>query len=120
MWVCKGFGDATKGAASDRFHIAWDDIHPASFPLLGSLMSRHNSMELPSMASRLYTNLRRHRKARIKVHQRSRGEANTLPTAPAISLERPGLLPTARGRCRGAGARRLITFSGRIPWNFGL
>jgi phage replication-related protein YjqB (UPF0714/DUF867 family) len=39
MWVCKGFGDATKGA-SDRWHITSDDIHPASFPLLGSLMSR--------------------------------------------------------------------------------
>jgi len=39
MWACKGFGDATKGA-SDRWHITSDDIHPASFPLLGSLMSR--------------------------------------------------------------------------------
>jgi phage replication-related protein YjqB (UPF0714/DUF867 family) len=39
MWVCKGFGDATKGASA-RFHITSDDIHPASFPLLGSLMSR--------------------------------------------------------------------------------
>ena len=39
------------------------------------------------MASRLYTNLRRHRKARIKVHSSHRqGEANTLATAPAISL----------------------------------
>jgi hypothetical protein len=38
-WACKGFGDATKGA-SDRWHITSDDIHPASFPLLGSLMSR--------------------------------------------------------------------------------
>ena len=39
MWACKGFGDATKGA-SDRWHITSDDIHPASFPLLGSLMAR--------------------------------------------------------------------------------
>jgi phage replication-related protein YjqB (UPF0714/DUF867 family) len=39
MWVCKGFGDATKGA-SDRWHITSGDIHPASFPVLGSLMSR--------------------------------------------------------------------------------
>jgi len=39
MWACRGFGDATKGA-SDRWHITSDDIHPASFPLLGSLMSR--------------------------------------------------------------------------------
>jgi len=42
MWVCKGFGDATRGA-SDRWHITSDDIHPASFPLLGSLMSRRFS-----------------------------------------------------------------------------
>ena len=40
MWVCKGFGDSTKGAF-DRWHITSTDIHPASFPLLGSLMSRH-------------------------------------------------------------------------------
>jgi phage replication-related protein YjqB (UPF0714/DUF867 family) len=39
MWACKGFGDETKGA-SDRWHITSDDIHPASFPLLGALMSR--------------------------------------------------------------------------------
>jgi phage replication-related protein YjqB (UPF0714/DUF867 family) len=39
LWLCKGFGDNTKGA-SDRWHITSTDIHPASFPLLGSLMSR--------------------------------------------------------------------------------
>src|SRR5262245_3772949 len=39
LWVCKGFGDTTKGA-SDRWHITSTDIHPASFPLLGALMSR--------------------------------------------------------------------------------
>jgi len=39
MWVCKGFGDATKGASA-RWHITSDDIHPASFPVLGSLISR--------------------------------------------------------------------------------
>lgn len=39
LWVCKGFGDDTKGAF-DRWHITSTDIHPASFPLLGSLMSR--------------------------------------------------------------------------------
>jgi phage replication-related protein YjqB (UPF0714/DUF867 family) len=38
-WLCKGFGDDNKGA-SDRWHITSDDINPASFPLLGSLMSR--------------------------------------------------------------------------------
>ena len=38
-WLCKGFGDDNKGA-SDRWHITSDDIDPASFPLLGSLMSR--------------------------------------------------------------------------------
>src|SRR5262249_1316214 len=37
-WLCKGFGDDNKGA-SDRWHITADDINPASFPLLGSLMS---------------------------------------------------------------------------------
>jgi hypothetical protein len=36
-WLCKGFGDDNKGA-SDRWHITSDDINPASFPLLGSLM----------------------------------------------------------------------------------
>jgi phage replication-related protein YjqB (UPF0714/DUF867 family) len=39
LWVCKGFGDHTKGAF-DRWHITSTDIHPASFPLLGALMSR--------------------------------------------------------------------------------
>jgi phage replication-related protein YjqB (UPF0714/DUF867 family) len=39
LWVCKGFGDKFKGAF-DRWHITSTDIHPASFPLLGSLMSR--------------------------------------------------------------------------------
>ena len=38
-WLCKGFGDDNKGA-SDRWHITSDDINPASFPLLGSLMLR--------------------------------------------------------------------------------
>ena len=38
-WLCKGFGDDNKGA-SDRWHITSDDINPASFPLLESLMSR--------------------------------------------------------------------------------
>jgi hypothetical protein len=37
--MCKGFGDETKGA-SDRWHITSTDLHPASFPLLGSIMSR--------------------------------------------------------------------------------
>ena len=39
LWLCKGFGDEVRGA-SDRWHITSDDIHPASFPSLGSLMSR--------------------------------------------------------------------------------
>jgi phage replication-related protein YjqB (UPF0714/DUF867 family) len=39
LWMCKGFGDDTKGA-SDRWHITSTDLHPASFPLLGSIMSR--------------------------------------------------------------------------------
>jgi phage replication-related protein YjqB (UPF0714/DUF867 family) len=39
LWLCKGFGDAAKGA-SDRWHITSTDLHPASFPLLQSLMSR--------------------------------------------------------------------------------
>jgi hypothetical protein len=39
LWVCKGFGDSTKGAF-DRWHITSTDIHPASFPLLRSVMSR--------------------------------------------------------------------------------
>jgi phage replication-related protein YjqB (UPF0714/DUF867 family) len=39
LWMCKGFGDETKGA-SDRWHITSTDLHPASFPLLGSIMSR--------------------------------------------------------------------------------
>jgi len=42
LWSCKGFGDSIKGA-SDRFHITADDLHPASFPLLGSLLSRRFS-----------------------------------------------------------------------------
>src|SRR5262249_49383000 len=42
LWSCKGFGDSIKGA-SDRFHITSDDLHPASFPLLGSLLSRRFS-----------------------------------------------------------------------------
>jgi phage replication-related protein YjqB (UPF0714/DUF867 family) len=42
LWSCKGFGDAIRGA-SDRWHITSTDLHPASFPLLGSLMSRRFS-----------------------------------------------------------------------------
>jgi len=39
LWMCKGFGDDTKGPF-DRWHITSTDLHPASFPLLGSIMSR--------------------------------------------------------------------------------
>ena len=39
LWMCKGFGDEAQGA-SDRWHITSTDLHPASFPLLGSIMSR--------------------------------------------------------------------------------
>ena len=39
LWMCKGFGDETKGA-SDRWHITSTDLRPASFPLLGSIISR--------------------------------------------------------------------------------
>ena len=42
LWSCKGFGDAIQGA-SDRWHITSTDLHPASFPLLESLMSRRFS-----------------------------------------------------------------------------
>jgi phage replication-related protein YjqB (UPF0714/DUF867 family) len=38
-WLCKGYGDAAKGA-SDRWHITSTDLHPKCFPLLQSLMSR--------------------------------------------------------------------------------
>jgi phage replication-related protein YjqB (UPF0714/DUF867 family) len=39
LWLCKGFGDDIRGAI-DRWHITSTDLHPASFPLLGSLLSR--------------------------------------------------------------------------------
>ncbi|HYT54601.1 MAG TPA: poly-gamma-glutamate hydrolase family protein [Verrucomicrobiae bacterium] len=39
LWLCKGFGDAAKGAF-DRWHITSTDLNPASFPLLQALMSR--------------------------------------------------------------------------------
>jgi phage replication-related protein YjqB (UPF0714/DUF867 family) len=39
LWLCKGFGDAAKGAY-DRWHITSTDLNPACFPLLQSLMSR--------------------------------------------------------------------------------
>jgi phage replication-related protein YjqB (UPF0714/DUF867 family) len=39
LWLCKGFGDAAKGA-SDRWHITADDLQPACFPLLAQVMSR--------------------------------------------------------------------------------
>jgi phage replication-related protein YjqB (UPF0714/DUF867 family) len=39
LWLCKGFGDAAKGA-SDRWHITSTDLNPACFPLLQSLMCR--------------------------------------------------------------------------------
>src|SRR5262245_21953228 len=42
LWLCKGFGDGFKGA-SDRFHITSEDLHPRSFPSLGSLLSRRFS-----------------------------------------------------------------------------
>src|SRR5207247_8273691 len=38
-WLCKGHGDAAKGA-SYRWHITSTDLHPEGFPLLQSLMSR--------------------------------------------------------------------------------
>jgi len=38
-WVCRGSGDATKGAF-DRWHITSTDLQPACFPLLASVMTR--------------------------------------------------------------------------------
>ena len=38
-WLCKGSGDAAKGAF-DRWHITADDLQPACFPLLEPLVSR--------------------------------------------------------------------------------
>ena len=39
LWLCKGYGDAVKGAF-DRWHITADDLQPACFPLLQPLVSR--------------------------------------------------------------------------------
>ena len=39
LWLCKGDGDAAKGA-SDRWHITSTDLQPACFPLLQRLSSR--------------------------------------------------------------------------------
>lgn len=39
LWLCKGDGDAAKGAF-DRWHITSTDLQPACFPLLLSLMPR--------------------------------------------------------------------------------
>ena len=38
-WLCKGFGDANKGA-HDRWHITSTDLQPACFPLLRAITSR--------------------------------------------------------------------------------
>jgi len=38
-WLCKGFGDANKGA-HDRWHITSTDLQPACFPLLREISSR--------------------------------------------------------------------------------
>src|SRR5262245_24770162 len=38
-WICKGFGDASKGA-HDRWHITSTDIQPACFPKLRAISSR--------------------------------------------------------------------------------
>ena len=38
-WLCKGFGNADKGAF-DRWHITSTDLQPACFPRLQSLMTR--------------------------------------------------------------------------------
>lgn len=38
-WTCRGYGDGLKGAF-DRWHITSTDLHPASFPLLQSLVAR--------------------------------------------------------------------------------
>ncbi len=39
LWLCKGDGDAAKGAF-DRWHITSTDLQPACFPLLQSLISQ--------------------------------------------------------------------------------
>jgi phage replication-related protein YjqB (UPF0714/DUF867 family) len=39
VWLCKGYGDAAKGA-SDRWHITSTDLQPTCFPLLAPLISR--------------------------------------------------------------------------------
>ena len=39
LWLCKGDGDAAKGAF-DRWHITSTDLQPACFPLLQPLISR--------------------------------------------------------------------------------
>src|SRR5262249_49477865 len=38
-WLCKGYGDAAKGAF-DRWHITSTDVQPTCFPLLQPLISR--------------------------------------------------------------------------------
>ena len=38
-WICKGYGDDVK-KAFDRWHITSTDLHPASFPLLQTLITR--------------------------------------------------------------------------------
>jgi phage replication-related protein YjqB (UPF0714/DUF867 family) len=38
-WLCKGYGDAVKGAF-DRWHITSTDLQPTCFPLLEPLISR--------------------------------------------------------------------------------
>jgi phage replication-related protein YjqB (UPF0714/DUF867 family) len=38
-WICKGYGDKLK-RASGRWHITSTDLHPASFPLLRTLITR--------------------------------------------------------------------------------
>jgi phage replication-related protein YjqB (UPF0714/DUF867 family) len=38
-WLCKGYGDAAKGAF-DRWHITSTDLQPTCFPLLEPLISR--------------------------------------------------------------------------------
>jgi phage replication-related protein YjqB (UPF0714/DUF867 family) len=39
LWLCKGYGDAAKGAF-DRWHITSTDLNAACFPLLQPLISR--------------------------------------------------------------------------------
>jgi phage replication-related protein YjqB (UPF0714/DUF867 family) len=38
-WICKGFGDSRQ-RAFDRWHITSTDIHPASFPVLRTIITR--------------------------------------------------------------------------------